>query len=116
MDEEKCPSQKCIKNFEYKNGNFRKKVGRNFLFLIRLFFVIFFCFVFVLFVYVSFQNLFVTPVIVLNNHGGSPFLLLLLGPLASYVGSIGLLDGFGRLVEFALFVIRQRQVRKIANK
>jgi hypothetical protein len=26
------------------------------------------------------------------------------------------LDGFGRLVEFALFVIRQRQVRKIANK
>ena len=65
---------------------------------------------------VSFQNLFVTPVIVLNNDGGCPFLLLFLGPLASYVGSIGFLDGLGRLVEFALFVIRQRQVRKIANK
>ena len=75
-----------------------------------------FCFFFWFFKIGCQKNLFVTSVIVLNDHGSCPFLLLFLGPLASYVGSIGLLDGLGRLVEFALFVIRQRQVRKIANK
>lgn len=98
-------AKKCFWNIKFGN------VGTHL--LIPLIFVSFVCFVIFL---VSFQNLFVTPVIVLNNDGGCPFLLLFLGPLASYVGSIGFLDGLGRLVEFALFVIRQRQVRKIANK
>ena len=61
-------------------------------------------------------NLFVTSIIILNNNGRGALLLLLLGLFASFIGAVGFLDGLCRLVEFALLVIRQRQVRKIAYK
>lgn len=51
------------------------------------------------------KYLLVTPVIVLDQDGGSPFFILLLSLLPPFVGPICFLDDLGSFVQFPLLTI-----------
>jgi hypothetical protein len=60
--------------------------------------------------------LFVPPIVVLNQNGRGPFLVLLLELLTTLVRSIRLLDAFGRFVQFTLFTVGEREVGEVRLK
>ena len=62
------------------------------------------------------RDLFITSVIILYNNSSGTLLFLFLGSFTSFIRSVRLLYRFRSFIQLPLFMIRQRQVRKITHK